>query len=312
VSLEKLREAWEDFFFTPQSPVPIALFRIFYGLCVIGTVTLLHADWLDWFGVHGWVSQSAMTRVEPGVRLNLFQVMPADDRWIAAFFWFFLGFAVMLTAGIWTRLSSVIVFLCLTSIQQRDPLIMHGGDTFLRVAGFFLMFAPAGAALSLDRLIRVRRGLEGPVISPRAPWAQRLIQFQLALLYFSSFCWKMKGNTWMHGTALYYVIHLPSIARFPIPGWVGYPAILKMGSWFALLFEFCMGVLIWFRPFRYPLLLVGLLFHLSLEYALNLPMFEWDILSAYVLFIEPADIERVWRAVRQRWAQRSGASRAAA
>jgi hypothetical protein len=73
-----------------------------------------------------------------------------------------------------------------------------------------------------------------------------------------------------------------------------------------------MGVLIWFRPFRYPLLLLGLLFHLSLEYALNLPMFEWDILAAYVLFIEPTDLERVWRAIRQRWTRRRGVSRAAA
>jgi hypothetical protein len=122
----------------------------------------------------------------------------------------------------------------------------------------------------------------------------------------------MKGNTWPHGTALYYVLHLPSIARFPIPGWIQYPAILKMGSWLTLAFELCMGVLIWFRPFRYPLLLLGLLFHLSLEYALNLPMFEWDILAAYVLFVEPADLERVWRAIHQRWTRSRGVSKAAA
>jgi len=75
---------------------------------------------------------------------------------------------------------------------------------------------------------------------------------------------------------------------------------LKLGSWYALVLEFCLGVLIWFRRFRYPLLLLGLLFHLSLEYAFNMPMFEWDILTAYVLFIDPADLDRVWRAIRQR------------
>jgi hypothetical protein len=305
VSLRKVTKAWEHFFFTPQSPVPIALFRILYGICVAATVILLHSDWLDWFGVHGWVSQSTMTRIEPGLRLNLFTVMPPDDRWIAAFFWFFLAFALLLTIGLWTRFSSVAVFLCLASIQQRNTLITHSGDSFLRIAGFFLVFAPAGAALSLDRLIRVRRRLEGTVIPPKAPWAQRMIQFQLALLYFSSFLWKMKGNTWLHGTALYYVVHLHSIARFPLPGWVQYPEILKIGTWLTLLFEFCMGILIWFRPFRYPLLLLGLLFHLCLEYALNLPMFQWDILAAYVLFIEPADIDRGWRVIRHRWVRRS-------
>jgi hypothetical protein len=294
-------KAWDEFFFAPQSPIPIALFRIFYGICVLATVILLHSDWLEWFGVHGWVTLPTTRTVEPGLRLNLFSVMPQDDRWIAAFFWIFLGFAVLLTIGLWTRISSVAVFLCLASIEQRNLFIDHSGDTFLRVAGFFLIFAPAGAALSLDRLIQVRRGLEGPEISPRAPWAQRMIQFELALLYLISFWWKMKGNTWLNGTALYYVTHLHSMKRFPLPGWIQHPGILRTGGWFILVLELCLGTLIWFRRFRYPLLLLGLLFHLSIEYAINIPMFQWDVLTAYVLFIDPADLDRVWRVIRRRF-----------
>ena len=305
--LGKLHKAWDDFFFTPQSPVPIALFRILFGICVTATLILLRSDWLEWYGVHGWVTLSTMRAIEPGVRLNLFTVMPQDDRWIAGFFWVFLGFAVLLTIGLWTRLSSVVVFLCLTSIQQRNLFMTHGGDTFLRITGFFLIFAPAGAALSLDRLIRLRRGLEGAEISPRAPWAQRLIQFNLALLYFVSFWWKMKGDTWLNGTALYYVFHLHSALRFPLPQWVQHPAMLKMECWFTLGLEFSLGVLIWFRRLRYWLLLLGLFFHLCLEYALNIPMFQWDVLTAYVLFIDPADLDRAWRVIRHRFGRSSDA-----
>ncbi|MCU1343451.1 MAG: hypothetical protein JWN92_2874, partial [Candidatus Acidoferrum typicum] len=47
---------------------------------------------------------------------------------------------------------------------------------------------------------------------------------------------------------------------------------------------------------------LGLLFHLSLEYSLNIPLFQWDILSAYVLFIDPADITRAWDWLRTRMA----------
>jgi hypothetical protein len=297
MTLRKLTEAWDRFFFTPQSPIPIALFRILYGICVSVTVVLLHSDWLNWFGVHSWVTLSTMRQVEPGIRLNLFTLMPQDDRWIAAFFWIFLGFALLLTAGVWARLSSVAVFLCLTSMDQRNLLILHGGDTFLRVAGFFLMFAPAGAAFSVDRLIRVRRGLEGPLIKPRAPWAQRMIQFELSFMYLMAFWWKMKGHTWLNGTALYYVLHLHSIARFPVPLWIQSPVILRAGGWFTLALEFSLGTLLWFRRFRYPLLLLGLLFHLCIEYALNLPMFSWDVIIGYILFVDPSDLDHWWRGV---------------
>src|SRR6185437_12333593 len=181
--LRKIYSEWEEFFFAPQSPIPVSLFRILYGICVSATLILLHSDWLNWFGTHAWVSLATMKVVEPGVRLNLFAVIPQNDHWITAFFWFFFSFAILLTIGLWTRLSSIVVFVCLTSIQQRNLYMLHSGDTFLRVTGFFLIFAPAGAALSLDRLIRVRKGLEGAEIAPRVPWAQRMIQFELALLY---------------------------------------------------------------------------------------------------------------------------------
>jgi hypothetical protein len=294
VKLRSIVEAWDAFFLAPQLPTSIALFRAIYGVMVIATLLLLRPDWLTWYGPHAWVSLSTMHQVEPGVRLNLFRVIPQSDRWIESLFWIFLGSAVLLSIGFLTRLNSVIVFLCLTSVDQRNLFINHGGDTFLRVAGFFLIFAPAGAALSVDRWIRVRRGKEGVAVEARSPWAQRMIQFELSLLYFAAFCSKAQGAAWINGTALFYVYHLNAFHRFPLPGWFLNPSVLKTGTWLALALEFSLGVLIWVRELRYYLLGAGLLFHMTLEYSLNIPMFEWDVLSAYVLFIDPADLARAW------------------
>jgi hypothetical protein len=292
MTARSLPEAWNTFFFAKQSPTPIALFRIAYGVLVLATLLLLRPDWLTWYGTHAWISLPTMQMVEPGRRLNLFTIMPQTDGWIAALFWVFLGSAILLTVGFLTRINSVIVFLCLTSIQQRNLFITHGGDTFLRVAGFFLIFAPAGAAISVDRLIRIWQGKQGALIPPESPWAQRMIQIELALLYFASFCWKLKGQTWLQGTALYYVYHLDALKRFPVPAWLLRPTMLKLGSWSALALEFSLGVLIWVKDLRYILLALGLLFNLCLEYSLNIPLFQWDILSAYILFVDPADISR--------------------
>ena len=298
--LTALRDAWNEFFFAPQSPVPIALFRIVYGLLVIATLLLLHPDWLNWYGSHAWMSLSTMHQLEPGTRLNLLAVIPQSDAWIEGFFWVFLASAVLLTIGCLTRLNSGLVFLCLTSMQQRNLYILHGGDTFLRVAGFFLMFAPAGAAFSVDRLIRVWRGKEGVSIQPRSPWAQRMIQFELSLMYFATFCVKVKGAPWLQGTALYYIYHLDEFKRFPLPSFFFHPLMLKLGGWFALALEFSLGVLIWVKELRYILLALGVLLHLSLEYSLNIPLFQWDILSAYILFVDPDDATRALSWMRRR------------
>ncbi len=294
MTLRSLAEAWNRFFFSPQSPVPIALFRILYGGLVVLTLMLLHQDWLNWYGAHSWISLSTMHQVEPGTRLNWFAVLPQNDEWIKALFWVFLASAVLLTIGFFTRLNSVMVFLCLTSIQQRNLYITHGGDTFLRVAGFFLMFAPAGAAISIDRLIRIWRGKEGVAIAPVLPWAQRMIQLELSILYFTAFWWKAQGVPWVQGTALYYVYHLDEIRRFSMPSFLLDPMMLKLETWSTLLLEFSLGVLIWIKDLRYYILAIGVVFHLFLEFSFNIPLFEWDVLSGYILFVEAPDLTRVW------------------
>jgi hypothetical protein len=304
--LRSFAGAWNRFFFAKQSPVPIALFRITYGILVITTLVLLRPDWLAWYGSHAWISLQTMQMVEPGTRINLFSIIPQSDGWINALFWVFLGSTILLTVGFLTRINSVIVFLCLTSIHQRNLFITHGGDTFLRLAGFFLVFAPAGAALSLDRLLRIwrgkmKRGTEsGAPLRPQRPWAQRMIQIQLCLLYFAAFCTKVKSPVWLNGTALYYVYHLDSLRRFPVPAWFLHPTMLKLESWSALALEFSLGVLLWVKDLRYILLALGLLFHLWLEYSLNIALFQWDVLSAYILFVDPADASRAWNWIKLR------------
>jgi hypothetical protein len=292
--LRSFSELWNRFFFQEQSPLPIALFRIVYGSLVIATLALLRPDWLNWYGVNGWVSLSTVQKLEPGSRLNLFSIMPQTDASVEALFWFALASAVLLTLGLFTRISSILVFVCLNSIQQRNLYILHGGDTFLRIAGFFLIFAPAGAALSLDRFIRIRRGKESHTIPPCSPWAQRMIQLQLSFVYLISFLVKVKGAPWLHGTALFYVYHLDEFRHFPLPSWFFHPIVLKLATWTALVLEFSLGTLIWVKKLRYPLLTLGLLFHLWLEYSLNIPLFQWDILSAYILFIDPNDLSHFW------------------
>jgi hypothetical protein len=295
VTLKFLTESWNRFFFSVESPLPVCLFRIFYGLMVLTTIMLLRPDWLNWYGKHAWIGLPTVQRMEPGTRLNLFTVLPQNDAWIQALFWVFAVSAVFLTLGFLTRLSSVLVFLCLASIDQRNLYILHGGDTFLRVAGFFLMFAPAGAALSVDRLLRVWRGKEGLAIVPVRPWAQRMLQFELSLLYFAAFCWKIEGASWVNGTALYYVHHLDELRRFPIPSVLLHPAAIKLETWATLALEFSLGILIWIKEFRYYILAAGVVLHLFIEMSLNIPLFEWDVLCGYILFVNAADLSRVWR-----------------
>src|SRR5260370_12081767 len=117
-----------------------------------------------------------------------------------------------------------------------------------------------------------------------------MIQFELSLVYFATFCAKVKGAPWLQGTAMYYIYHLDEFKRFPVPSWFLHPMMLKVEGWFGLVLEFSLCVLIWVNGLRYILLVLGVLFHLCLAYSLNIPLVQWYILSAYVLFLESGSV----------------------
>ncbi len=300
MTLESLGRAWNDFFFTKTRPTPVALFRIAFGLLVIADLILLRPEWLTWFGPRGLVSLQTMHEMAAGWRVNLFDVLPPTDGSANAIFWMLMVAGVLVTIGFLTRLSTIVSFVCLASLHQRNLFITHAGDTLLRISAFFLMFAPAGAALSADRLLRIWRGVETAEIQPRVPWAQRMLQIQTAFVYFSSFWVKSQGSYWVDGTAMYYVYHLEQLQRFPLPSWIMLPPLIKLSGWLTLAIEFALGVLVWFKDIRYAILACGLLLHLFIEYSMNIPLFEWIMVSTYINFVYPEDATRAWQWVKRR------------
>lgn len=300
MSLKTIARAWNEFFFEPVSPVPIALFRVLYSLIVLLDVVLLRPDWLTWFGPRGLVTLPTMQQMEQGPRIDIFAFLPQTEFWTSAVFWMIVVSALFLLIGLYTRAASIVVFILVASLHQRNLYIVHSGDTMLRVTGFFLMFAPAGAALSLDRLRNIWKGKEGAAPTPRAPWAQRIIQIEMCTLYFMTFWSKSTGPSWVDGTAVYYVQHLEQFYRFPLPSFLHSLPMAKVETWFTLAVEFSLGTLVWIKELRYWILLAGLLLHLGLEYSMNVPMFQWIALALYVTFIDAADLARAWDWVRAR------------
>ena len=74
--------------------------------------------------------------------------------------------SITLAIGFFTRTSAAVAFVCMVTLNHRNTIMVNSGDSIIRIMLFFLVFSQAGAAYSIDRLIRVARGLEaGP---PRA------------------------------------------------------------------------------------------------------------------------------------------------
>lgn len=94
-------------------------------------------------------------------------------------------FGVMLVVGWRTRLATIVSFILLISLHNRNPLVLQGGDVALRVILFWMMFLPLARSMSIDAILgRVPKAVpESQYVS----WAGAayLIQFLLV--------WTMSG-----------------------------------------------------------------------------------------------------------------------
>ncbi len=295
MTLLKIWQAWHEFWFEPKSPLPIAIFRILFGILILQSV-LVHtfAARSFWYGSHGVMSIETVKEFfwfnDPN--FDLIPLFSASDQGISLFFEILIAAAFCLTLGLFTRLSAFIVCLSLISMHHHQPYNINGGDSYMRLASIFLAFSNCGAMLSLDRLIQ--RILIYPPPDPAcSPWAQRMIQVQLALVYWQTFCCKIVGPQWLDGTAVYYATRLDDMMKFG-------PALLlnnlwmcKLLSWFTLLIEFGMWALVWLPELRYIFLVAAFFLHFGIDMTINLPVFEWAFISTLITFIPPEDLTRV-------------------
>ena len=122
-------------------------------------------------------------------------------------------------------------------------------------------------------------------------WPVRLIQIEMAAMFFSSALMKLAGEPWVNGTALYYVGRLDDFfGRFPVPAYLfDTPWTVAVMTWSVVIAEFTIPILIWFKETRRPCLLVLLAFHLANEWTMNLFLFHYLMLCGWISFVTPED-----------------------
>lgn len=282
---------WSRFWFEPTSPGPVCLFRIFFGILALVNGLLYMPDFLTWFGAQGAAPMEAIQKIHPAPWLTFLLWWKPGDAFFAALLFTYLVATFFVIIGLRTQFSLIVVWLLLISFYQRNPEMWHHVDILLRIFALALVFAPAGEMYSVDSW------LKDPPSPPRrfAPWAQRLIQFQMCMVYLEAFCGKMGGEKWRSGSAVYYATHFPDGMRTAVPAFLDHGWFYSSMTYFTLGIEFCLCFLVWYRPWRYWILLVGLIFHLGIHYFLNLDLLEFGIMITYICFLDPPDIERAFR-----------------
>lgn len=316
----------DRYWFGHGSPTTLGLFRICMSSLIFINLCMILTDFDAWFTEHGFTPQSVSHTYlgNPGLDGNVFglpfkfslpiigDTMPrinllsgvTNDTITLAFYLATMVVTLLCALGLWTRVSSILMAIGIVSLHHRNGLILHGGDTVIRIGALYIAMAPSGAACSLDRLIGIWKGKiqPGPVMV--SVWVQRLIAYNTALIYFTTFWHKYGlGSHWRDMTATWYPARLHEFDRFPVPGFMNNTPIIYFTTFFTLATELSLGTLIFYKPLRKWILLAGVMLHAYIDYSMNIPLFSYVMVTMYLVFYEGVEVEAWARRLGQRLAR---------
>ena len=274
-----MQTGWNNLWFKLIDARQYAALRILFGGLSLGYFLELLPYVDSQFSLLGWLGDIQQIASQNGGSWSIFFI-PSD--WHAttlAYAIISLGIvtAFFMMIGWQSRYTTFITWLVWVSLWNRNPLLMDGDDAILKMMCFYLMLSPCGNGWSVDMLFNKKP-------QQVTVWPLRLIQFQIALIYFVSGWVKFHSTEWEDGTIIQYVLIHPEYSRWD--GWllIDYPSIkpvLAGLAWFIRDWELLFSVLLLNQHTRRISILIGVIFHLGLLLTMHLRLFPVIMLSLY-------------------------------
>lgn len=241
----------------------LALFRLALGslLCVdtlrrISDLAAFHTD-------AGMLPRSFLVQDDGGYRVSL--MLANGEPWFAGLFLLLTAAVALAFALGWrTRLVSVLLFALIVSVQNRNPMVLIGGDSLITCLLFWSLFLPLGARYSVDAALSTQPPPQQNLhVSP----ASLGMVLQVLSVYFFSAVLKDGADWWPDGLAVYYTMELERYATPTGRLLLHAPWLMKALSWFVYFLEWLGPILalspLLLRPLRFAVMLMLMAMHIG-------------------------------------------------
>jgi len=265
----KKASAW---IFEEGDPLPLKTMRIYFGVLVVWQLAWLAGSFDRWLRTPGWIlSDCAAARG-----------LLHTDTAAWAVLLLTMVFAAAMAAGVYPRLSAFLTWLGLAVIGATIAPAAGGGELISTYVVFILMFART-------------KGLCVPL------WPQKLILLSLATFYASATLHKLGDRCWLEGSAVYFALQYESFRMWPVPQLLKLPQLSPFLTYSALLAEGLLALLPFLMRWKYPILLLGVVLHAGISYALFIPHFGPAMVGLYFSALKADEMRKVWRSAVERF-----------
>jgi predicted DCC family thiol-disulfide oxidoreductase YuxK len=294
-----LGELWAQIWFNDSSTSPLELARMGIGAALLLHYGLATPYLFDLWGDTGWMPRELAVTDDPWSLSLLFGL---TSPWqLVAFHIFFLGCCAAFMVGWRTSWVKWVLLISQISYDHRNPMLFYGVDKILACLLLILCLAPIGRAMSLDRVRAVRAVKRNDLDATLPPYSSawtgactRLMQIQMATLFFYSGISKLGGDDWWYGDAVWFVFTTDEhYNRVILDIFASQYWLVNVATYGTILIELAFPFLIWQRRTRPYLLALALFLHSQFALLMGLFYFSFVMMMGHMSFVRPEWLTRL-------------------
>lgn len=279
-------QALDHFWLARIDAAPLVLVRTFYGVVVFFWTVSLVPDFSTIYGENGINPSPDFQRWDV---FSVFRYLD-DEVLLGACLALLIASSLLVAFGQAVRISLVVTVFLQISFADYAYDWTFGADEVLRVLGIFLAIYAFVTPTRLQGTWPSSDGSYGRAVI----WPLRLLQLQLALIYFTTALEKIRGPEWRDGSAVFHALEIQHLERFPAPAFVTDTRLIVMAlTYGTLLIEFALPVLLYLPRTRRYAVVVAISLHLGFELFLELGFFGPAMIVGILAFVSPEDARRV-------------------
>lgn len=220
--------------------------------------------------------------------------------------------ACCLFVGFLTPIAAVALAFGCTNFTRSGSPMLDGADSVLRVSSLLIAISPVGRTWSVDR--RIKKWLRLPDSGPPMIYGLRLMQWQIAMIYWGTVWLKVPDYYWRHGLVVSYFM-TSMFSTYPSSWWAHLETLSALLTFGALLTEITLPLLLWSSRYRGLGFFLGAGLHVSIALVSPLYVFSFSMLTLYGAFLTQENfsfLERLGATVSRRVTGRSTTARGSA
>lgn len=277
-----------------------AMARILAGLAILGLLTTNFLSRNVLFGPgSAWAGPAREEAGFPEAAL----VTGHGTTFVTMFYLATMVLAALFTVGWHTRVVGPLTLMCHIAIIEQNPVVGDQGDNILRIGMIWMLFMHTSEFWSLDARGPRRRIL--PLWLSNAMHNAALIALgsQVVISYVVAGMFKIKGEPWGAGTALYYPLQVSQFRPLP---WVNdlvtsNATLLAVATYAAFSIQLAFPFMLLNRLTRRLALMIVVGMHVSIAVLMALPWFSLSMIAFDAIFVSTATYVAFDRWIRPSW-----------